>query len=101
MTGPARVVNIFFRVTDKVRDMDWPLDNAHKFTEAIPELQIDIGDTLIGIEKEDIRNLRYDIVKGKLMTRKYTKFTNIIFIKSGMEEHGSVVFAGENVRCRV
>ena len=97
MSRTAKVVEIHFRITDQIRDMIWPLDKELRFSEAIPELQVGIGDKLIAIEKEDVRNLRCDIVRGKLMTKKFTTFTSIRFIKNGMEDDAEIVFAGEKV----
>ena len=98
MSRPPRVIDIQFRVTNRIRDMNWPLDKELKFTEALPELQVGVGDELIAIEGQDVRNLRWDIVKGKLMTKKLATFTSIRFIKNGMEDGYEIVYAGDNVR---
>ena len=95
MIKVPKVVKMRFRVTDKFHEYTWRLNDDLTFAEDIPELQIDSGDKLFGVDGKDCsEKTRNDVVR-LLTLKKMTTFTTITFGKKDQLNCAEIAFSTE------
>ena len=87
------VIQVAFRVTDKIKGYSWDIDENLRFRTPYPDLLTFTNDQIIGVEGVDVRHMSSETVKNMLQSKKFTKFTSIRVLKSGKGNHPSVVYS--------